>query len=106
MRIKKSLILAGPALLTAVTLGPLTTPSVQALAQTSATSAQTSTHVASKPPEKRKAKKQQYNMGRSAGYTDGRSACVKKEPYSLKYSGGGAYQRGFADGYNSGYHSC
>ncbi|MFI7130608.1 hypothetical protein ACIBQ1_33305 [Nonomuraea sp. NPDC050153] len=106
MRIKKSLILAGPALLTAVTLGPLTTPSAQALAETSATIAQTSTHVASKPPEKRKAKKQQYNNGRSAGYADGRDDCRKKQPYSMKYSGGGAYQRGFADGYNSGYHSC
>ncbi|MFF4618395.1 hypothetical protein [Nonomuraea jabiensis] len=102
MRLKKSLILAGPALLTAVTLSPLAASPAQALAETSAASAQTSTHVASKPPKK----KAQYNKGRMAGYSDGRSACEKKEPYSLKYSGGGAYQRGFADGYNSGYHSC
>ncbi|MBE1584473.1 hypothetical protein ACFPOI_30830 [Nonomuraea angiospora] len=103
MRIKKSLILAGPALLTAVTLSPLAASPAQALAETSAASAQTTTLVASKPPKEKKA---EYKKGRMAGYSDGRSACEKKEPYSLKYSGGGAYQRGFTDGYNSGYHSC
>ncbi|MFG6195332.1 hypothetical protein [Nonomuraea sp. JJY05] len=102
MRIKKSLILAGPALLTAVTLSPLVASPAQALAETSAAGARTSTHVASKPPEK----KVQYKKGRMAGYADGRDDCKKKQPYTLRYSGGGPYQRGFADGYNSGYHSC
>ncbi|MFI6741081.1 hypothetical protein ACIBI9_49875 [Nonomuraea sp. NPDC050451] len=104
MRIKKSLILAGPALLTAVTLSPLVASPAQALAETSAASAQTSTHVAIAPPKKKK--KATYNRGHMAGYADGRDDCKKKQPYTLRYSGGGPYQRGFADGYNSGYHSC
>ncbi|MEV0234452.1 hypothetical protein [Nonomuraea sp. NPDC050786] len=104
MRIKKSLMLATPALLAAVTLGPVTASTSQALADTTATSVQTSTHAAPAPPKDRQ---KQYNRGRNSGYMEGRADCRANNPYSLqRTSGGGYYQRGFMDGYNEGFHSC
>ncbi|MEV4110948.1 hypothetical protein [Nonomuraea sp. NPDC049695] len=103
MRINKSLMLAGPALLAAVALGPVTASATQAFADTTATSVQTSTHAAPVPPKDRQ---KQYNRGRNSGFTEGRADCRANKPYNLQRTGGGYYQRGFMDGYNEGFHSC
>ncbi|MEV1173257.1 hypothetical protein [Nonomuraea sp. NPDC049784] len=109
MPIKKSLILAVPALLAAVTLGPVaasTASATQALADTTATISQTSTHV--QPPKERQRERQQYKRGRTAGFTEGRADCRGKMPYDLrsKNMGTGVYQHGFSEGYNSGWKHC
>ncbi|MFI7638341.1 hypothetical protein [Nonomuraea sp. NPDC049400] len=108
MRIKTSLMLAGPALITAVTLGPVAASpasAAQTLAETTVIGAQTSTHVAGQPPRERQ-RQRQYNRGRETGYTEGRAACSANKPYNLKFTGSDDYQMGFADGYNSGFNSC
>ncbi|MEQ4717004.1 hypothetical protein [Nonomuraea sp. B19D2] len=107
MRIKKSLMLAGPALITAVALTPVAASpasAAQTLAETTVIGAQTSTHV-SQPPRERQ-RQRQYDRGRETGYIEGRAACSANKPYNLKFTGSNDYQMGFSDGYNSGFNSC
>lgn len=108
MRGKRRLTLLGPALLAVVALGP----AVAAEASTAPGSANTTTagaleNAASttafsiKPP-----KKKQYNKGYQMGFSEGRADCRNKRPYDLNSQGGGAFNNGYRDGYNSGFHSC
>lgn len=115
MRTKRSVMLTGSALLTALALGPITTSPALAAPGSSGTteagmraSTDVTTTAIAKPKKKPKDKSQQQQRtkGYNAGFTDGRSDCKGKQSYSLQYTGSGAFQDGFTQGYNAGFHSC
>ncbi|GHE46976.1 hypothetical protein GCM10017673_56090 [Streptosporangium violaceochromogenes] len=116
MRTKRSVMLTGSALLTALALGPITTsPALAAPGSAGTTdagmraSADITTTAIAKPKKKKTkstSQQQQRTKGYNAGFADGRTDCKGKQPYSLQYTGSGAFQDGFTQGYNAGFHSC
>ncbi|MFI7642757.1 hypothetical protein [Nonomuraea sp. NPDC049400] len=119
MRIKKSLMLAGSGLLTAIALGSgAASPAVAAQTLTESVA---NSHVAGQPPDD---EQKQYDRGRREGFADGRAECEGEQPSDrmhmrmhdrmrmherMRMRMGmpmKPYERGFMKGYHSGYHSC
>ncbi|MBN6053087.1 hypothetical protein JYK22_14200, partial [Nonomuraea sp. RK-328] len=107
MRTRRVMMLASPALLGALVLGPAADSFASASAGTAEASApvvQTATTPLSAKPGKRY--KRRYNKGYDIGFSDGRSDCKNNKPYDLNFTGSGPFHKGYRDGYNSGFHSC
>ncbi|MEU0569613.1 hypothetical protein ABZ297_30135 [Nonomuraea sp. NPDC005983] len=112
MRTKRVVMLACPALLSALAFGAASPASAAPSHAKTTTVASASAVVPdpdmniAKPPKKRAKGKAQFNRGYNSGYMEGRSDCRNKKPFNLTMSGGGAYGKGFRHGYTTGFHSC
>ncbi|MEV0147625.1 MULTISPECIES: hypothetical protein [unclassified Nonomuraea] len=107
MRTRRVMMLAAPALLGALAFGPAAASPASASASTAEASApvvQTATGTLSEKPGKKW--KKRYNRGHDSGFTEGRSDCRNNKPFDLNSTGSGAWNKGFRDGYMSGFHSC
>ncbi|MET7466687.1 hypothetical protein [Nonomuraea sp. NPDC005501] len=107
MRTRRVMMLAAPALLGALAFGPAAESPASASAGTAEASApivQTATAPLSANPGKRW--KRRYNKGHDVGFSDGRSDCKNNKPFDLNFTGSGPWNKGYHDGYMSGFHSC
>ncbi|MER6944636.1 hypothetical protein ABT294_11510 [Nonomuraea sp. NPDC000554] len=110
MRTKRVVMLACPALLSALAFGAASpasaAPSPAKTTVTSASAVVPDPDMSIAKPPKKRAAKAQYRRGYNSGYMEGRSDCKLKKPYNITMSGGGAYGKGFRHGYTTGFHSC